>query len=59
MPKYMLRHIPSHGMMGSVNHTMEVWIVRDLKLNVTDRAKERIVEIGPEVTVFQGTIGAG
>ncbi len=59
MPKYMLRHIPSHGMMSSVNHTMEVWIVRDLKLNITDKAKEKINEIGPEVTVFQGTIGAG
>ena len=46
-------------MIGTVNHTMEVWIVRDLKLNVADRAKERIMEIGPEVMVFQGTIGAG
>jgi len=38
---------------------MEVWIVRELKLEVTDRAKERILEIGPEVTVFEGVLGAG
>nr|WP_321500390.1 heme biosynthesis protein HemY [uncultured Dethiosulfovibrio sp.] len=30
-----------------------------LELKVTDRAKERIVEIGPEVTVFQGSVGLG
>lgn len=33
--------------------------MRDLKLTITDRAKERIMEIGPSVTVFQGTIGVG
>ncbi len=46
-------------MMTTVKHTMEVWIVRELKLEVTDRAKERILEIGPEVTVFEGVLGAG
>jgi hypothetical protein len=46
-------------MMATVKHTMEVWIVRELKLEVTDRAKERILEIGPEVTVFEGVLGAG
>lgn len=51
--------IPLHGMMTTVKHTMEVWIVRELKLEVTDRAKERILEIGPEVTVFEGVLGAG
>lgn len=38
---------------------MEVRIVRELKLDITDRAKERIKEIGPEVMVFQGTVGVG
>ena len=33
--------------------------MRDLKLAVTDRAKDRIMEIGPEVTLFQGTVGFG
>lgn len=46
-------------MIWTVKHTMEVGIVRNLKLDVTDKAKERIMEIGPEVTVFEGTVGVG
>ncbi len=33
--------------------------MKELKLDITERAKERIVEIGPEVTVFEGTLGIG
>lgn len=46
-------------MMTSINHTMEVWVMRDLKLNITDKAREKLMELGPEVTIFQGTIGVG
>lgn len=30
-----------------------------LTLEMTDRAKERIIEIGKEVVIFEGTIGVG
>lgn len=42
-----------------IKHTAEVRIMNKLTLNITDRAKERIAEIGKEVIVFEGTIGIG
>lgn len=39
--------------------TLEVRIVRDLKLKIDDKAMEKILHMGGEVHIYTGVVGAG